>query len=59
MSAEHYAKLTTFELEALRRRKSRAHDNLIDTAPMGDERIYNLQQQLDAINAELRKRPRD
>jgi hypothetical protein len=56
MSAEHWASMTTHELEALKRKKIRAHDVLIDTAEMGDDRIYFLGKDIDAINAELRKR---
>jgi len=34
----------------------RYHDNLIDSAPMGDERIYYAGKAIDAMRAEQRRR---
>lgn len=48
--------LTPEELGQRWRSFCRRHDALIDSAPMGDERIYFAQQELNAIEREFRDR---
>ena len=56
MAVEDYTTMTDDELEKLKDRKINSHDYLIDNAEMGDERIYFLNNEIDAISAEQRRR---
>lgn len=56
MAREDYTAMSDEELEKLKDRKMNSHDYLIDNAPMGDERIYFLGNEIDAISAEQKRR---
>jgi|GEM_PF-4536649 len=48
--------LSDFDLASLLHETMQTHDSLIDSAPMGDERIYFADKKCDAIKAEQQLR---
>ncbi|ASS55880.1 hypothetical protein [Rhizobium leguminosarum] len=51
-----YSNLSDFDLASLLHETMERHDRLIDSAPMGDERIYFANKKCDEISAEQRRR---
>jgi hypothetical protein len=54
--AENLSALSDFDLASLLHETMERHDRLIDSAPMGDERIYFAGKKCDAIKAEQKLR---
>jgi hypothetical protein len=51
-----FSTLSDFDLASLLHETMERHDRLIDSAPMGDERIYFANKKCDAIEAEQKLR---
>ncbi|MGO8242983.1 hypothetical protein [Rhizobium johnstonii] len=56
MTDSKYSNLSDFDLASLFHETMEEHDRLIDSAPMGDERIYFANKKCDAIRAEQKLR---
>ncbi len=55
-AARAYAELSDESLHRKYEAEVRYHDHLIDSAPMGDDRIYFVGRAIDVMRAEIKRR---